>query len=541
MKKAVLAALISALLLSLLVIPGAAAEEAADPMENFENFKTQKGSDYVPGSFTDVSEDAWFGCEKEGVIARAWEYGLVSGRGDGVFDPNGALTLAEAIKLSAVIHSIFSGGTGKFEQGSPWYKVYVDYAVEKGIIKSTDFGGYYERRATREEAAYIFYGSVPRGALPQINAVSGPSDTSNSKYSDNIRILYDAGILQGRADGGFAPSDKLTRAEACALAVRIILPEKRVHMEPEYNFTTNDHSELITGPVTDISSDYDCGHRILRTEDGGLYRWGGFDYPCYDIWDAFDYPSYEELPMVQKYIGGKEFSSFCISRFRFAYVDPQGVLWEYEYGGDKKLLEGVETGLTDINGGMALKTDGTVWCWGWNMDPAPFKVIDGAVSIGRYDAIYAIKDDGTLWRWSYNHENADPVLVLEDVEQVRGRLALKTDGSVWGWNIPDYSGGDSPTYPDGGVPHKLMDNAVMIESGFGAYAAITEDGKLYLWGVMDIFDWTVEHRFVKEPTLFMEDVKDVACGYEGILILKTNGELWEYLKKTGEMIQIPVK
>lgn len=33
---------------------------------------------------------------------------------------------------------------------------------------------------------------------------------------------------------------------------------------------------------------------------------------------------------------------------------------------------------------------------------------------------------------------------------------------------------------------------------------------------------------------------DVVCGYEGILILKTSGELWEYFKATGERIQIPV-
>lgn len=202
-------------------------------------------------------------------------------------------------------------------------------------------------------------------------------------------------------------------------------------------------------------------------------------------------------------------------------------------------MEGVKTGLTDINGGMALKTDGTVWCWKY-MESNPAKFLDNAVDIGRYDGLYAIKEDGSLWRWDYNLKD-EPALFLEDVAQVRDGLALKTDGSVWSWATLEYTEDGRPYYTGGEVPRKLMDKAVMIESGMDTYAAITEDGKLYLWGIMDIVDWDIEHRLVKEPTLFMEDVKDVACGYEGILVLKTNGELWEYLKMTGEMIQVPVK
>lgn len=321
--KKVISAILVAALLCILSCPCFA---AGKPVVGFENFMLQKNPDYVPGNFTDVDENAWYGSEKEGVIAQAWEYVHVSGRGDGIFDPDGTLTRAEAIKLAVVIHDIYNGGKGRFHQDdTPWYQVYVDYAVDQGIIKSTDFGSLYDKNVSREEAAYIFYGSVPRSALPQINAVSAPLDASNSKYSDNIRILYYAGILQGREDDCFVPDGLLTRAEACALAVRMVLPEKRVHMEAEYSFTTNDHSEIIRGPVTDIYNDYDCGHRILRTADGGLHKWGGFDFG-----------SYEGPPMVQKYIGGKEFTSVSVSRFCFSYVNPQGELWEIDgYGKEK--------------------------------------------------------------------------------------------------------------------------------------------------------------------------------------------------------------
>lgn len=536
--KKVISAILAAALLCTLSCPCFA---AGKPVVGFENFKLQKDPDYVPGNFTDVDENAWYGVEKEGVIAQAWEYVHVSGRGDGIFDPDGTLTRAEAIKLAVVIHDIYNGGKGRLQQDdTPWYQVYVDYAVDKGIIKSTDFGGLYDKNVSREEAAYIFCGSMPRGALPQINAVSVPSDTLNSKYSDNIRILYYAGILQGREDGCFVPDSLLTRAEACALAVRMVLPEKRIHMEPEYSFTVNDHSEMIIGPITDIySDDPGSGRRVVRTEDGGLYIWGGFDLTC------------AEGPVVQKYIGGKSFNYVKLSRFNMSYVDENGVLWGgSSHGKFEKLMENVKTGDVVLTGGVALKNDGTVWAWKTGGEPV--QIMDKAVFAGCLgpSARYVIKENGELWGWGYIgiedangeiKEEEKPVLILEDVVQVSDGLALKKDGSVWGWGLPDYSAEPNGSmYPllNGGKPVQFFGGCTIAESGGDVYAAVTENGLLMVMGVLDL-NGSQGGKIYSEPIILTSDVKDVACGYEGILILKTNGELWEYLKKTGEMIRVP--
>jgi len=194
-------------------------------MVPYNNFSSHKNLTYTPGCFSDVDESAWYGP----AVAQAYEYGLVCGKGGKQFDPDGALSLAEAVKLACVVHNIYNGGDGSFSQGTPWYKVYVDYAVENGIIKREDFNGNYGRPATRAEAAYIFSGSVSQKGLPQINDIKPSDVSSDTPYAENIIMLYNAGILRG--DGkGFAPDSSLSRADACALVSRLILPAERVYV-----------------------------------------------------------------------------------------------------------------------------------------------------------------------------------------------------------------------------------------------------------------------------------------------------------------------
>lgn len=195
----------------------------AGSMDNFLSKNT-----YTRGQFTDVDETQWYGFDNQKVIADAYGYGLMKGNSATTFNPTGNVTLAEAITMAARVHSIYTTGTDDFTQGSPWYQVYVDYAIAKGIIASGDFPNY-TRAATRGEMAHIFYKSLPASEFAEKNTVNSlPDVNSGTQYYASILALYKAGVLTGSdAKGTFNPGKSITRAEAAAIISRVALPAKR--------------------------------------------------------------------------------------------------------------------------------------------------------------------------------------------------------------------------------------------------------------------------------------------------------------------------
>ena len=108
----------------------------------------------------------------------------------------GTITIAEAIAMAARLHNICTGGSGEFTQGTPWYNVYVEYAIKNGIIRQDDFSDY-SLKAKRGEMAYIFASAIPKNAIVQINNVDTlPDVDENTKYQDSIFRLYRLLLLQ---------------------------------------------------------------------------------------------------------------------------------------------------------------------------------------------------------------------------------------------------------------------------------------------------------------------------------------------------------
>ena len=190
-----------------------------------DNFKTVKT--YTQGQFVDVSSSVWYAVN----VKEAYEYDLINGKDSKHFDPNGNLTVAEAIKLAACLNSVYYNGAVNINtaDASVWYQPYVDYAKAQGII-SRDFDNY-NRAVTRLEFGSIFAKAMPDDALSKINTVEDnaiPDLPMASNGADGVYALYRAGILTGNdAKGTFTPNSNIARSEAAAITTRMANPSLR--------------------------------------------------------------------------------------------------------------------------------------------------------------------------------------------------------------------------------------------------------------------------------------------------------------------------
>ena len=243
---------------------------AAGTLSNFRRVNT-----YQNGLFSDVSSSAWYA----GGVRSAYELGLMKGSG-GAFNPGGTVTLAETITIAARIHSIYHNGSADFQQGIPWYSVYVDYARRVGII-TRDYANY-NAVATRAQFASIFAHALPSSALTGINDIADGaiSDVSASHANaKEIYLLYRAGVLTGNG-GKFLPASSIQRSEAATIITRMALADQRVKREaetaPTYTWEGN--------PALDFTAQMADGSSFTLSEQAGkvvlINFWATWCGPC---------------------------------------------------------------------------------------------------------------------------------------------------------------------------------------------------------------------------------------------------------------------
>lgn len=215
-----------------------------------DNFRTSRA--YADGTFSDVASDAWY----RNPVKQCYEYGLMGGKDTGIFDPDGGLTIAEAIVMADQVHSIYSTGSVTKPTGDPWYEGYVKYAEKKGIIKNSDFADY-DVRATRAQMAYIFANALPNSEYAVLAAVKSVPDVGTSdKYASDIYKLYDAGILSGSdIYGNFNPDSSIKRCEAAVILRNVALAAQRGPTVLFKGFTCGDVGFAMPADATATTSD----------------------------------------------------------------------------------------------------------------------------------------------------------------------------------------------------------------------------------------------------------------------------------------------
>lgn len=258
------------LVMALSMMPAVSASSSAG-MGNFKKIR-----DY-PG-FSDVAESAWYAKD----VRKAYELGMVNGKSDGTFDPEGNLTLAEAITMAVNVSSIYDN-VGFKAGGTPWYQNAVNAALEWNIILDGQYSNY-NALATRADVARMFANALPATEFGRINRIAWIPDVTYQIFNwTYIYVLYNAGIVTGDDAGLFRPDDNISRAEAAAIINRVALPGERRQISltthaPGQVVTAADGSFQISVPTTEgwkveenYITDYDSGFFSCMLGDGTCY------------------------------------------------------------------------------------------------------------------------------------------------------------------------------------------------------------------------------------------------------------------------------
>lgn len=246
-------------------------------LAGYENFTTQ--ATYTPGQFTDVAADAWHADN----VRASYEYGLINGQSDTRFAPDSALTVAEAVKLAACLHSIYNTGSSDFAESRPWYQTYVDYALQNRILTAARSD--YTQPASRAVFASVLAAALPEDALPTINTVADgaiPDVSMSASYADAVYLLYRAGVLTGSdSAGSFLPSSTIRRSEAAAIVTRMADPSLRrtVTITASAELTANEIYERCMPAVFKLYS-YDARGSLISKGSGVVISADGDAVTC---------------------------------------------------------------------------------------------------------------------------------------------------------------------------------------------------------------------------------------------------------------------
>lgn len=200
-----------------------------NPMTGNVEFKAKHFSKYAAAysdlAFKDMAEAAW---AKDGVEALAAR-DVISGIGDGNFNPNGKVTRAEFIQILMNTFDLVdtnAKSTMQDVQEGVWYYNAVATAEKMGITNGKAVGIFgINDQISRQDMAVMIYKATQ---LLKADLILG---TDITKFQDQraiadyaveaVTAIQKAGIMDGVGNGTFAPQEESTRAQAAAIIFRL--------------------------------------------------------------------------------------------------------------------------------------------------------------------------------------------------------------------------------------------------------------------------------------------------------------------------------
>ena len=231
------------------------------------------------------------------------------------------------------------------------------------------------------------------------------------------------------------------------------------------------------------------------------------------------------------------------------------------------------------NHSAVVTTDGEVWMWGSNYSGqlgigsgesysyTPFKVqiqdvTNISTSMSTVDNAHtvALKSDGTVWTWGYNYEGqlgtgeccsagADhytPVQVpgLTNIVAIDSgnahNIALESNGTVWTWGKNDAGQlGNGSSGSNLSSPYHItnFDDVIAIAAGGNHSLALKSDGTVWAWGDnsrAQLGDNTISNQSTPVQVLnnsatgYIEDIIAIDAGSTSSIALKNDGSVWAW-------------
>lgn len=213
--------------------------------------------------------------------------------------------------------------------------------------------------------------------------------------------------------------------------------------------------------------------------------------------------------------------------------------------------------------GIALKSNGTVWTWGHNVNaswddnnatehkvPVQISGISDVVAVATgYNIGMALKSDKTVWTWGQNvcgqigdgtfNDRVLPVQVkgLSDVIAIASGyyccFALKSNGTIfaWGYNYNGRLGDGTTTTRITPVQVKGISGAVSIATGMGFGLALKSDGTVMSWGDNSggqLGDGTTTQNPTPKIVAGLPKISSIAACYGTSLAIASDGSIWAW-------------
>lgn len=215
----------------------------------------------------------------------------------------------------------------------------------------------------------------------------------------------------------------------------------------------------------------------------------------------------------------------------YSYYGELGYAYQYQafmVGSTHLVQLGSDKTWSRISGGFncfyAIKTDGTLWAWGRNLNASGQSNYGGQLGDGtnvHKSSPVQIFGGGTNWKMVSGSKH----------NSIGYAMAIKTDGTLWGWGVSGFGStgqGNGTTAQSSPVQTGNATNWKLVSCGAYSSCGIKTDGTLWTWGIFSAL--LGDGSGFSNPTTPVQmagnNWKLVSCANYVYAGIKTDGTLW---------------